>query len=64
MIGLNNFMNQKKTKKLRKLFRSACDLKGIEDFRPKYNIKGQVVESNLWRVFKKGYKQDPSKIAL
>lgn len=53
-------MNGKKAKALRKLFRQAMDSKGLHDERPKYNIRGEVVEVNLWRAFKKQYGKNTS----
>lgn len=45
-------MNNKKVKKLRKLFNSALKLKNIDSSEPLYNINQQVVRPNLWRKFK------------
>lgn len=41
-------MNAKKVKKLRKEFLTGL----YENWKPQYNIRGEVVRKNLWKQFK------------
>lgn len=48
-------MRGKKAKQLRKMFGLVIKDKNIENTKPLFNIRGKVVEVNLWRAFKKEY---------
>lgn len=51
-------MNSKKSKALKKLFLQSLKDKNITDYGPQFNIRGEIVEGNLWRQFKKQYERN------